>query len=185
MKSTANLGPNVLSKAGHHWSISLARFILIAASLAGSATATGLRSKANLLVLPRFASLRASSANLRVGPGMGYQVEWVLMRPGMPLEIYQQYDNWRRVRDWDGTSGWIHESLLSGRRAAVVEPWAKGNVALRDKPSTGSSVVAWLQPGVRVELTRCDGQWCAVALGPKSGFIRQISMWGVYPGEVL
>ncbi|TPL75278.1 aspartyl-trna synthetase [Mesorhizobium sp. B2-3-13] len=185
MKSTANLGPNVLSKAGHHWSISLARFILIAASLAGSATATGLRSKANLLVLPRFATLRASSANLRVGPGMGYQVEWVLMRPGMPLEIYQQYDNWRRVRDWDGTSGWIHGALLSGRRAAVVAPWAKDNVALRDKPSTGSSVVAWLQPCVRVELTRCDGQWCAVGLGPKSGFIRQTSMWGVYPGEVL
>ncbi|MGT2466406.1 SH3 domain-containing protein [Mesorhizobium atlanticum] len=42
-----------------------------------------------------------------------------------PLEIYQEYGNWRRVRDWDGSTGWIYHSLLSGRRTGIVAPWSK------------------------------------------------------------
>jgi SH3-like domain-containing protein len=168
-----------------HWSVALARFILATALLAASATTTGLRAQASALALPRFVSLKASSANLRVGPGVGYEIEWVLKRPGVPLEIYQQYDHWRRVRDWDGTSGWIYGPLLSGRRTGIVAPWAKDNVALRKKPAIDSPITAWLQPRVRVKLVRCDGRWCAVTLGPMSGFVRQIGLWGVYPGEVL
>ncbi|WP_431523418.1 SH3 domain-containing protein [Mesorhizobium captivum] len=130
-------------------------------------------------------SLKASSANLRVGPGTGYDIEWVMTRPGIPLEIYQQYDNWRRVRDWEGTTGWIYGPLLSGRRTGIVAPWTKDNVALRKKATVDSPVIAWLEPRVRVKLTRCDGKWCAVASGSTSGFVKQTNLWGVYPGEVL
>ena len=67
------------------------------------------------LPLPRFVSLKASQANLRIGPGTTYPVEWTYVKRGLPLEIIQEYDNWRRVRDADGTEGWVSQALLSGR----------------------------------------------------------------------
>ncbi|TPJ37104.1 SH3 domain-containing protein [Mesorhizobium sp. B2-8-3] len=163
----------------------LVRFALTIALVAASARTTGLRAEAGPLPLPRFVSLKASSANLRVGPGTGYNIEWVFKRRGVPLEIYQEYGNWRRVRDWDGTSGWIYGSLLSGRRTGIVAPWSRDHIALYAKPATDSSIAAWLEPRVEVKLTRCDGQWCAVASGPSTGFMKQVGLWGVYPGEVL
>ncbi|WP_256752855.1 SH3 domain-containing protein [Mesorhizobium sp. Mes31] len=161
------------------------RSVLAAALLAASATTTGLRAETSAIPLPRFVSLKASPANLRVGPGVGYSVEWVFMRPGIPLEIYQQSGNWRRVRDWTGTNGWINMSLLSVRRTAVIAPWSKGDVALRNKPTFDGPVICWFEPVVGVKLKRCDGQWCRVALKSMSGFVKQTDLWGAYPGEVL
>ncbi|PDQ18306.1 aspartyl-trna synthetase [Mesorhizobium sanjuanii] len=163
----------------------LIRFALTAALLAASATTTGLRAETTGLPLPRFVSLKSSPANLRIGPGVGYSVEWVYIRPGIPLEIYQQFGNWRRVRDWNGASGWIYAPLLSGHRTAVIAPWSKSNVALRKKPTFDSAVISWFEPGVGVKLRRCDGQWCSVALDSMSGFVKQFDLWGAYPGEVL
>ncbi|TPO12625.1 SH3 domain-containing protein [Mesorhizobium sp. B1-1-5] len=145
----------------------------------------GVRAETGSPSLPRFVSLKASSANLLIGPGIGYSIEWVFKRRGIPLEIYQEYGNWRRVRDWDGSSGWIHHSLLSGRRTGIVAPWSKDRLALYAKPAADSAIVAWLEPRVEVKLSWCDGQWCALAAGPSMGFMKQVGLWGVYPGEVL
>ena len=158
---------------------------LVVALVAAPATPTGLRAEARPLPLPRFASLKASSANLRVGPGLGYSIEWVFKRRGIPLEVYQEYGNWRRVRDWDGSTGWIYHSLLSGQRTGIVAPWSKDHFALYAEPATDSPIAAWLEPRVEVKLSRCDGRWCAVASGRATGFMKQVGLWGVYPGEVL
>jgi SH3-like domain-containing protein len=163
----------------------LIRSALTAALLVASATTTGLRAETTGLALPRFVSLKGSPANLRTGPGVGYSIEWVYMRPGIPLEIYQQFGNWRRVRDWNGARGWIYAPLLSGRRTAVAAPWRTGNVALRKTPTFDGPVISWLEPGVEVKLRRCDGKWCTVVLGSMSGFIKQTDLWGAYPGEAL
>ena len=45
------------------------------------------------------------------------------------MEIIQEYDNWRRVRDSDGSEGWINQSLLSGKRTAIAAPWQRGKDA--------------------------------------------------------
>src|SRR5690606_10249241 len=71
------------------------------------------------LPLPRFVSLKSGKVNLRIGPGLNYPVEWLYLRAGVPMEIIQEYDNWRRVRDAEGAEGWINQSLLSGRRTAI------------------------------------------------------------------
>lgn len=186
MNSEAPLGiPTVSRPVRRRRRSVLVLFLLTIALISIPPTITGLRAEVRALPLPRFVSLKASKANLRVGPGTGYDIQWVMTRPGIPLEIYQQYGNWRRVRDWEGTTGWIFGALLSGRRTGIVAPWAKNYVALRKKPAIDGPITAWLEPRVRVTLKRCDGQWCAVALGPASGFIKQINLWGVYPDEVL
>lgn len=163
----------------------IARCCLIAALCAATLTTTGPQAEANGLALPRFASLKSSPVNVRVGPGVQYDIKWVYVRPRIPVEIYQEYGNWRRVRDWQGATGWVFGSLLSGRRTAVTAPWSKGNIALRRKPSASSPVTAWLEPEVLVELVRCDGQWCRVAAKSMAGFVRQIYLWGIYPNEAL
>lgn len=67
----------------------------------------------------------------------------------------------------------------------MVAPWNQSNIPLRAKPSRDSTIIAWLEPRVSIKVTRCDGRWCAVEVGARSGYIKQTKLWGVYPGEVL
>jgi SH3-like domain-containing protein len=78
------------------------------------------------LPLPRFVSLKSGRVNSRIGPGVTYAVDWMYLKAGLPMEIIQEYDNWRRVRDSDGAEGWINQSLLSGKRTAIAAPWQRG-----------------------------------------------------------
>ena len=81
------------------------------------------------LPIPRFVSLKAGRVNVRVGPGEDYKVSWVFTKPALPVEVIQEFDTWRRIRDSDGAVGWVFHSLLSGKRTAVVTPWAGGDAA--------------------------------------------------------
>ena len=60
------------------------------------------------LPMPRYVSLKAGEANARRGPSLSHKIDWVYKRRGVPLEIYAEYENWRRVRDHEGAGGWIH-----------------------------------------------------------------------------
>ncbi|MBI1620935.1 SH3 domain-containing protein [Aquamicrobium zhengzhouense] len=139
------------------------------------------------LPLPRFVSLKSGKVNLRIGPGLNYPVEWMYTKAGVPMEIIQEFDNWRRVRDAEGAEGWINQSLLSGRRTAIAAPWQQGKEAelmLRAGPDTSSRIVARLQPGVIGTIKECDGQWCEMEFSGHRGWISQTQIWGAYPGEV-
>lgn len=137
--------------------------------------------------IPRFVSLRSEKANMRVGPSTDYQTKWVYSVRGLPLEITEEYGNWRRVRDQDGVTGWMLAPLLSSRRTAVIGPWLQTPAALHTTPSAKSRTVARLSARVRLEINHCDGKWCRATLTERrlSGFIDQGSLWGVYPGETI
>lgn len=159
------------------------RWLFFLIAFAAATVMAGPAPGASGLPLPRFASLKGSPANVRVGPGIQYKVKWMYVKRGLPLEIYQEYGHWRRIRDWEGNSGWVFGPLLSSRRTGLAAPWSKTNIALRKRPNEQSRVVAWLEPKVTVELTGCDGEWCRVTGKSITGFIRQIQLWGVYPDE--
>src|ERR1700757_4096765 len=76
--------------------------------------------KGSGLPLPRFASLRSDEVNVRTGPGTRYPVDWVFKRKGMPVEIVAEFENWRKNRDLQGASGWVHQSLLTGKRSFLI-----------------------------------------------------------------
>ncbi|MCO5063702.1 MAG: SH3 domain-containing protein [Rhizobiaceae bacterium] len=138
------------------------------------------------LPLPRFVSLKSGRVNVRTGPGLNYAVEWLYLKAGLPMEILQEYDNWRRVRDSEGAEGWVNQSLLSGKRTAIVAPWQKGkeiNVNLLSEPDEKSSVVAILEPGVVGKIKTCNGLWCEATFDGNSGWVRQTLIWGAYPDE--
>ncbi|WP_105437823.1 SH3 domain-containing protein [Neorhizobium sp. T25_13] len=139
------------------------------------------------LPVPRFVSLKARSANLRIGPSTDYATAWVYSAQGLPLEITGEYGNWRRVRDADGTSGWMFAPLLSSKRTAVIGPWLKQPIPLRSAPSRTARIVARLLPEVRLDLMTCDGTWCKANLQKERlrGYVQQGSLWGVYPDETI
>jgi SH3-like domain-containing protein len=136
------------------------------------------------LPVPRYVSLKAGKVYVRQGPTKDYPVAYVYRRAGEPVEITAEYDNWRRIRDSEGSEGWVWHSLLSGRRTGLVAPWAKeAALPIRVKASVGERTSARLEPKVLVEVRRCDGQWCRVEGDGFDGFIEQERLWGVYPGE--
>jgi SH3-like domain-containing protein len=145
------------------------------------------------LPLPRFVSLKADRVQIRQGPGTDHKVLWVFSRVGLPVEVIQEFENWRQVRDQDGSVGWVAHTLLSARRTAVVLAWATGEqkgdapktVALRREASASSATVALLEPGVVCDIRTCDGQWCQISVGDYRGFIEQDKLWGVYPNEAV
>jgi SH3-like domain-containing protein len=136
------------------------------------------------LPVPRFVSLKSDRVNVRSGPDKDQDVRWVYTRAGMPVEITAEYDNWRRVRDWEGAEGWVYHSLLSGRRTAVVVPRGKDDlVPLYADDDGKSSIVAKLQSGVLGILKSCNGEWCHFEGKAFDGWIRQERVWGAYPHE--
>jgi SH3-like domain-containing protein len=139
------------------------------------------------LPIPRYVSLKARKARLRVGPSTTYPAKWIYVKPGLPLEIIDEYGQWRHVRDATGTTGWMHGALLSSMRTAVVGPWLKTNAALRSGPDAMASIVAELEPGVLLSLRSCTGLWCSVSVQAHSakGYISQTMLWGAYPGEMF
>jgi SH3-like domain-containing protein len=136
------------------------------------------------LPLPRFVKLRASEVNMRTGPGVQYPVEWVYNRRNLPVEVIAEYNTWRKVRDWQGTQGWVHQSMLGGERAMIIIGKLR---TLRTDPDTQSTPIAHVEPGVVGRLVDCpaDGGWCKVELDQHAGWLRRVEFWGVYPGETV
>ena len=136
------------------------------------------------LQVPRFVSLKSDRVNVRSGPNKDQEVRWVYTRAGMPVEVTAEFENWRRIRDWEGAEGWVYHSLLSGKRSAVVVAGLKDDlVPLYESADAESSVVARLQSGVLGQLKSCNGLWCEFAGKNFSGWIRQERLWGAYPNE--
>jgi SH3-like domain-containing protein len=126
--------------------------------------------------------MKATEGNVRRGPSLTHRIDWVFKRKDVPLEITAEHGHWRRVRDRDGAGGWIHYSLLSGARTAVVE---KEMLDLLSKPVQGAMVVARLEMGVIAHLEECSTDWCEVSAGGYDGWAAKTGLWGVKPGEIL
>lgn len=131
---------------------------------------------------PRFASLRAERVNVRSGPGMRYPISWVFVRRGLPVEITAAFEFWRKIRDWDGAEGWIHQSLISSRRTALV---AGALRALRDDASASSSIVLYAEPGVQGDVLSCRDSWCEIRIAGQVGWMPKDHLWGVRADETI
>jgi|ERR1700754_3358451 SH3-like domain-containing protein len=159
--------------------LTFALFAASGAAHAGGDTTSG-------LPIPRFVSIKTDRVNARGGPDKDHDVTWIYTRVGWPVEITAEFENWRRIRDSDGTEGWVYHSLLSGKRTAVVQLKTKTDlVPLHAKPSAESAVTAQLQPGVLGSVKSCNGLWCRLVGEGYDGWIEQNRLWGVYPDEKI
>jgi SH3-like domain-containing protein len=144
------------------------------------------------LPVPRFVSLKSDRVNLQQGPGREYPTAWVFRRAGLPVEVVNEFGNWRQVRDAEGTTGWVLSTVLSGRRTAIILAWEakpgqtpSASAALRDDDRESARPVAMIEAGVLASIISCDGKWCRVSVDGYRGYIEQSKLWGAYPGEEI
>jgi SH3-like domain-containing protein len=137
------------------------------------------------LPLPRFAALRSDEVNMRSGPGTRFPIEWTYQRRELPVEITREFELWRRIRDPEGTEGWVHQSTLMGRRSFVVRGAPGSEVMLRRRAEDQASPVARLRPGVVGRLRACEpaNPWCEAQIGEYRGFVKRTDIWGVGTSE--
>lgn len=159
------------------------RRLLLGAGLAVLLGGAAPTEDAQGLKIPRFVSMRLGEVNLRVGPGQRYPIAWVFVKKDMPVEIIEEFDTWRKIRDWEGTEGWVNHAALSGKRSVIVTGEIR---ALRASPDPQASPVARVEPGVIGKLLECPAEspdWCRVEMDGTRGWIRRGEFWGVYPQE--
>ena len=140
-----------------------------------------LSSKSGLL-LPRFVSLSLEPANVRRGPGVEYPLLWQYQRRGVPVEIIDEYGEWRKIRDYDASEGWMHKRLLRGPRMVRLRG-EQSSLALRSSPDPEAGVLARLQAGTFAELRECTPAWCALKIGAHQGWVKRVDIWGLYDSE--
>ncbi len=171
----------------------LPRFLLVSALLAASSFAPPLAAqqeeerveirpgRVSGRPTPRFESLRNPDTNLRVGPGESYKILWVYHRRGMPVEVYDEYDVWRRVRAPDGETGWLHHTQLSLARTAFLLK----ETELRAAPDSVSPATARLEAGVTATLVECRADLCLLEAAGLQGWAPKAALWGLRPEEVF
>ena len=133
------------------------------------------------LPVPRFVSLRANQVNLRTGPGTRYPVEWVFLKSDLPVEIIEEFEHWRKIRDFKGKTGWVHQQMLSGRRMIRV----KQNTVLLRAASVVSVPIAKVEAQAVGKIMMCPAglALCKVDFSGTQGWISRDKIWGVYPQE--
>ncbi|MGE4351932.1 MAG: SH3 domain-containing protein [Bdellovibrionales bacterium] len=132
--------------------------------------------------LPRFASLQTDEINMRTGPGTRYPIEWVYVCEGLPVEITAEFDVWRRIRDWEGSEGWIHQNALTGKRRLIVTGQTRN---IYEDPDTASAVKAHAEPGAIGTLLECQPLWCKVKFDDMNGYMPKSAFWGTYANETF
>ncbi|RBI73564.1 aspartyl-trna synthetase [Roseovarius sp. TE539] len=147
---------------------------LLVAVVAGAASAQD-RGPITNLPLPRFVSMKAVEGNVRRGPSRTHRIDWVFKRRHVPLQITAEYGHWRRVRDRDGAGGWMHYSLLSGARTALVE---QDMLEMKSRPDPDAMTVARLELGVIARLEECRHAWCQVSTAGYEGWVQRDRLWG-------
>ena len=130
---------------------------------------------------PRFVSLRSDLVNMREGPSTEHGVKWIYHRQGLPMQVLTEYDVWRRVRDMDGEIGWIHVSLLSNERGALVI----GNdfVEIRTGEELNAPIIAQVEAGVVGQIESCGPISCRINFAELEGWVDRTRIWGVYVDE--
>jgi SH3-like domain-containing protein len=131
---------------------------------------------------PRFESLRANRVDLRTGPGKQYPIEWVYQRRDLPVEVLRAVEHWRKIRDWEGAIGWVHEKMLWPHREAIV---TGGIRALRAGPQANAGIVARAEPGVIGKLDQCQGGWCRIEASDYAGWLTRGEIFGVEATETV
>ena len=159
-------------------SISALLFILIAAqpTLLLAAHGSG-------LPVPRFVTLKNDEVNVRTGPGTRYPIQWVYRRAGMPVEVIEEYDLWRKIRDVEGTTGWVHKTMLDGKRAVMIK--GKEAQIMRLEPEASGKPLLKTEPMVTARLMECQPDWCRIQVSGKKGWMEKKHLWGVDPKETF
>ncbi len=135
------------------------------------------------LEIPRYVSLKSDDANIRVGPSKNYPIEIKYIKKNYPLKVLEEYEEWRKVEDFNRNIGWIHKSLISGIRTGIVLSNDNKNIKLLN--TLDGNVIGEIGNGNIVLLEKCKINWCLVSLGDFEGWMDKKYIWGVKEKEII
>jgi SH3-like domain-containing protein len=135
------------------------------------------------LPIPRFVTLKSDETNARTGPGTRYPIQWVYRKAGMPVEVIEEYDLWRKIRDADGGAGWVHKTMILGTRNVMIT--GKPPRVLRIDADLKTKPLLKVEPQVIARLVECQKDWCRIQVSGRKGWIEKKYLWGVYPEEII
>ena len=123
-----------------------------------------------------FLSLKNQEVNLRQGPSFEYPIKLVYKKKYLPLIIIDKSEAWRKVKDIENNSGWIHISQLSKRKSGIN---IKNHSIIYKKPTIYSKPIAKLEIGRLVLVKKCKINWCKITTGNFEGWIFKDYLWGI------
>ena len=135
------------------------------------------------LEIPRYVSLKSNDANIRVGPSKNYPIEIKYIKKNYPLKVLEEYEDWRKVEDFQKNFGWIHKSLISGTRTGIV--LSNKNKTIKLLNTLNGNVVGEIGRGNIVFLEKCKIDWCLVSSRNYKGWIDKKYIWGIKEKELI
>ena len=123
-----------------------------------------------------FRTLRNDKVNLRQGPSFDYPVKIFYKKKFLPVLVQERSYNFRKIRDHENNTGWIHISQLSKKKAAII---IDDNSILFNGSTIYSNPVAILKKGRLVKINKCKNDWCKIKTGEFKGWVKKESLWGL------
>ena len=123
-----------------------------------------------------FLTLRNEIVNLRQGPSFDYPVKIFYKKKFLPVLIQDKSDTFRKIRDHENNSGWIHISQLSKKKAAIV---IDEKLIMFKSPTIYSKPIAVLKKGRLARIIKCKKTWCKAKSDKYKGWLKKDSLWGL------
>jgi len=124
-----------------------------------------------------FASLRSNETNVRSGPGANYPIKFSFKLRNIPIKVVSEYDNWCEIEDYEGTKGWIMQSLITKKRHVMTYS-KKKIIQMYSKKDATSRVIFHLENFVISEYLDCEDLWCHVKINDKKGWVLARDLFG-------
>ena len=124
---------------------------------------------------PKYASIKKERAYSRHNASFDAPLEWIYQKKNLPILIIDKYDVWKKVRDIEGTEGWIHTSMISNKKTFINN---KEQNLLKYKDNS-KIVNAIVKKGVVGKIINCNEIFCKVKIKPYRGWIEKKYLWGI------
>jgi len=134
------------------------------------------------LEIPRYVSLKSNDANIRVGPSKNYPIEIKYIKKNYPLKVLEEYEEWRKVEDFQKNIGWIHKSLISGNRTGIV---LSENNFINIFNTNDGEIIGSIGNGNIITIIKCKIDWCLAVASIYKGWIQKKNIWGVENKEEI
>ena len=125
--------------------------------------------------ISNFLSLKNNTVNLRQGPSYDHPIKLIYKKKYLPVVIIDRSETWRKIKDFENNSGWIHISQLSKKKSGIN---IKNNSIIYKKPTIYSKPIVRLELGRLVLIKKCNEKWCKIKTGGYTGWISKIFLWG-------
>ena len=128
-----------------------------------------------LLAEDYFLTLRFNKVNLRQGPSFDYPVKIFYKKKYLPVLVQDTSDNFRKIKDHENNTGWIHRSQLSKKKAVLI---LNDKVIVFKNSTIFSKPLAVLEKGRLCLVSKCKNDWCKIKVDKYSGWVKKQNLWG-------